>query len=291
MIQDVFGLSIALTAPFDFSFLARYGKPICVFERPQTGCLLFYTESTQWGQLLVQFAGAPLVNSRMSPLEAAEALCLSMSAYQDLYAHPSLIKLMGCGTVAGGYAAVFRRPEGILLDPGTQLSPADRYDLPASPLYQLSHQPLIVRLRMLDSVFDFHHYALRRGYMAVGFSEGSLTVDFATGRVSVCDIDLYSRLPCYNTRGRMPGSPRFLAPEEYVPDAQLDGITLQYTMGALSFAFLADHGIREKGSWTASSSLFRVAARACAESREDRYPSYDAFLSAWRQTVGSATVY
>ncbi len=291
MIQDVFGLSAELAAPFDFSFLKRYGKPICVFERPQTGCLLFETQSAQWGQLLVKFAGAPLVNSRMSPVDAAKALCLSMSAYQDLYAHPALIKLMGCGTVAGGYAAVFRRPEGISLDPGTQIPPADRYDLPASPLYQLSHQPLIVRLRMLDSIFDFHHYALRHGYMAVGFSESSLAADFTTGRISICDIDLYQRLPCYNTRGRMPGSPRFLAPEAYVTDAKLDGITLQYIMGALSYVFLSDRGIREKNSWTASSSLYQVASRACAENREDRYPSYDAFLAAWRQTVGSATVY
>ena len=150
MIQDVLGLPVELAAPFDFSFLARYGTPFCVFDQQQSGNIAFGMQSAQWGKLFVKFAGAPTVNARIAPTPAAEALCLAMSAYQALYAHPALVKLLGCGTVAGGYAAVFRWAEGVNLYPGTRFSPAERYTHPASPLYQLSHQPLIVRLRMLD---------------------------------------------------------------------------------------------------------------------------------------------
>lgn len=291
MIQDVLGLPVELAAPFDFSFLARYGTPFCVFDQQQSGNIAFGMQSAQWGKLFVKFAGAPTVNARVAPTPAAEALCLAMPAYQALYAHPALVKLLGCGTVAGGYAAVFRWAEGVNLYPGTRFSPAERYTHADSPLYQLSHQPLIVRLRMLDNVFDFHRYALSKGFMAVDFYDGSLLADFSTGRITVCDIDLYRRMPCRNNRGRMPGSARFLSPEEYELGAPLDGLTLQYTMGALAFAFLADHGSREAGAWMAAAPLYAVAARACAEDRAERYPSYDAFLSDWRETVGKITVY
>ena len=66
-------------------------------------------------------------------------------------------------------------------------------------------------------------------------------------------------MPCRNDRGRMPGSARFLSPEEYELGAPLDGLTLQYTMGALAFAFLADHGSREAGAWMAAAPLYAVA--------------------------------
>ena len=35
------------------------------------------------------------INARIAPAPAAEALCLAMSAYQALYAHPALVKLLG----------------------------------------------------------------------------------------------------------------------------------------------------------------------------------------------------
>lgn len=169
MIQDVLGLPVELAAPFDFSFLARYGTPFCVFDQQQSGNIAFGMQSAQWGKLFVKFAGAPTVNARIAPAPAAEALCLPCRPIRRCTRIQPLVKLLGCGTVAGGYAAVFRWAEGVSLYPGMRFSPAERYTHPASPLYQLSHQPLIVRLRMLDNVFDFHRYALSKGFMGRGF--------------------------------------------------------------------------------------------------------------------------
>lgn len=291
MIQDVLGLPVELAAPFDFSFLGRYGTPFCVFDQQQSGCIAFGMQSEKWGRLFVKFAGAPTVNARVSPDSAVVALQHAVQNYQALQGHPALIRLRGSGAVAGGYAAVFTWAEGVSLYPGTRFLPAQRYTHPDSPLYKLLYQPLIVRLRMLDNVFDFHRYALSKGFMAVDFYDGSLLADFATGSIHVCDIDLYRRMPCCNDRGRMPGSARFLSPEEYEKGAPLDEITMQYTMGALAFAFLGNHGGREAAAWTAAKPLYAVAARACQEYRALRYPSYAAFLQAWRDTVGKTTVY
>ena len=65
MIQDVLGLPVELAAPFDFSFLARYGTPFCVFDQQQSGNIAFGMQSAQWGKLFVKFAGAPTVNARI----------------------------------------------------------------------------------------------------------------------------------------------------------------------------------------------------------------------------------
>lgn len=67
MIQDVLGLPVELAAPFDFSFLARYGTPFCVFDQQQSGNIAFGMQSAQWGKLFVKFAGAPTVNAALPP--------------------------------------------------------------------------------------------------------------------------------------------------------------------------------------------------------------------------------
>ena len=273
MIQQVFGVNLDVRQAQDFSFVTRYGTPFFVTPQTEKGLVCIGTESPQYGRLLIRFAGAALTEARRAPEAAVAAMRAAMPAYEALYPHPTLIKLQGHGAVAGGYAAIFAWPEGQWLG-----QPEARE--------QLLRQPLVSLLRMIDAIFDFHAYALSQGYLPVDFSENSLAADLATARLTLCDIDAYRPLPAWNDRGRMPGSPRFLSPEEYVPEAPLDALTAQYTMGALAFAFLSDHGSRERGAWVAGERLYQVAARACSEERAARYPSYTAFLQAWREAVG-----
>ena len=74
MIQDVFGLPVNLAAPFDFSFLGRYGRPFCVFDALQSGNICFGMESAEYGRLLCKFAGAPVLGAVRSPEEAIQTL-------------------------------------------------------------------------------------------------------------------------------------------------------------------------------------------------------------------------
>ncbi len=277
MIQDVFGLPVSLAAPFDFSFLGRYGRPFCVFDGQTSGNISFGMQSETYGKLLVKFAGAETINSHYTPEYAVQALKNAAHLY-DVLRHPALVQLAGHGEVAGGYALIFRWAEGENL-----YQPEARR--------HLRHQPLIVRLQMLDRVFDFHLHCARMGYTAVDFYDGSLLADFATGRITICDIDLYRPMPAVNNIGRMPGSARFLSPEEYELGAPLDSITMQYTMGALAFCFLSRDGSRMSDQWTADPLLFDIASRATHPDRALRYPSMGAFLTAWRETIRQSTVY
>lgn len=277
MIQDVFGLPVNLAAPFDFSFLGRYGRPFCVFDGQTSGNIAFGMQSEAYGKLLVKFAGAETINSHYAPEEAVLALKKAAPLYDSLR-HPALISLAGQGEVAGGYALIFRWAEGENL-----------YDRAAKQ--RLRHQPQIVKLQMLDRVFDFHLHCAKLGFMSVDFYDGNLLADFNTGKISICDIDLYRPLPAVNDRGRMPGSARFLSPEEYELGEALDSITMQYTMGALAFDFLSRDGSRYPDQWTADPLLYEIAQRATNPDRAQRYPGMGAFLAAWREGIRQATVY
>lgn len=277
MIQDVFGLPVNLAAPFDFSFLGRYGRPFCVFDGQTSGNISFGMQSEQYGKLLVKFAGAQTISSHYTPQDAIQALKRAAPLY-DILRHPALVSLAGQGEVAGGYALVFRWVEGENL-------------YQADVRQRLRHQPLIVKLQMLDRVFDFHLHCARKGFTAVDFYDGSLLCDFATGRITICDIDLYRPMPAFNDIGRMPGSARFLSPEEYELGAPLDSITMQYTMGALAFCILSRDGSRHADQWTAAPLLYEIAARATHPDRAQRYPSIGAFLTAWREGIRQSTVY
>lgn len=277
MIQDVFGLPVNLATPFDFSFLGRYGRPFCVFDGQTSGNISFGMQSDQYGKLLVKFAGAETLNSHYTPQDAIQALKRAAPLY-DTLRHPALVSLAGQGEVAGGYALIFRWAEGENL-------------YQADVRQRLRHQPLIVKLQMLDRVFDFHLHCARKGYTAVDFYDCSLLCDFATGRITICDIDLYRPMPAFNDIGRMPGSARFLSPEEYELGAPLDSITMQHTMGALAFCILSRDGSRHADQWTAAPLLYEIATRATSPDRAQRYPSMGAFLTAWREGIRASTVY
>ena len=272
MTWDIFGVPVALDTPRDFDFILNYGEPFAVWAQPEKGLLCFGVEGPRYGRLLIRYAGAPLTGG-IPAEEAVGFLRRAMPVYEALYPHPALIKLQGHGPAAGGYMAIFQWPEGLNLREN-------------DVRVQLGRQPLLTQLGMIDRVFDFHLFALQKGYQPLGFDEGGLTADWTAGSITVCDIDLYRTAPAVNDLGRMPGSSFFLSPEEYRLGEPLDGRATQYTMGALAFFFFGDRFLRERVTWTAGEPLYRVACRACEEDREKRYATFADFLAAWRQAAG-----
>lgn len=269
---DVLGFPAALDAAPELDFIRNYGAPFAVWTRPDRGLLCLGVEGPRYGRLLIRFAGAA-VTGGIPPQAAVAHLRGALPAYEALYGHPALIRLQGHGPAAGGYMAIFRWAEGWSLDQEEARA-------------QLRRQPLLTRLRMMDSVVDFHLHALARGYVSVGFSDASLIADLGLGTVTIGDIDFYRPLPAVNDMGRMVGSVRFLSPEEYQLGAALDERTVQYTLGALAFFFFGEYGSRERPAWTAGEALYQVAARACQEQRDRRYPTLSAFAAAWREAAG-----
>ncbi len=263
---------MALEKP-DLHWLRPYGTVFQVFDRQFSGNLCFGVEGS-YGRLFVKYAGARTLNYRGKPDNAVLALKNAMPLYDR--SHQALTRLLAHGPAGDGYAAIFEWRDALPL----------RSAYGPSAWNRARRLPLEKSLRMLDMVYDLHLCLAQDGIVAVDFYDGNVLIDFERDEAIVCDIDLYRRKPAFNDRGRMWGSSRFMAPEEYQLDAALDETTTEYNMAALAFAFYGDNSDRSMHAWRAPNCLWEVAHRAVAEAKADRYPSLRAFLDAWREAVG-----
>lgn len=258
----------------DLGWLGTYGRVFSVWDQQSSGNLCFGVEG-RYGKLFVKYAGADTVNGRIRPCEAVDTLRAAMPLYA--IDHPALTRLLAHGPAGEGYAAVFAWRD----------APAMRTVGNDQTVRALVRRlPPARSLKMLDMVFDLHAYLAAEGIVAVDFWDGNVLIDFVRDEAVVCDIDLYRRKPAVNDRGRMWGSGRFMAPEEYQKGTALDECTTVYNMGALAFEFFGDNQDRTEKAWIGPAPLYAVASRATRDAKAARYPSMRAYLDAWREAVG-----
>jgi serine/threonine-protein kinase len=100
--------------------------------------------------------------------------------------------------------------------------------------------------------------------------------DFATSEVRVVDLDMYRRGAFVNTMGRMFGSTRFMAPEEFTRGARIDERTTVFNLGRAAFVALG-----ERDAFRGSPAQLAVATRACDPNPARWFDSVGALRSAW----------
>jgi serine/threonine-protein kinase len=137
----------------------------------------------------------------------------------------------------------------------------------------------------LDVIFDAHLAIAACGFIAVDFYDGCILYDFERARTYLCDLDEYRTGPFTNEAGRLPGSKRFMAPEEFQRGARIDQVTNVFTLGRTAFVLLGD-GSPEVAAWRGSPAMLAVALRATNLEREQRYPGIPEFVEDWRNAVG-----
>ena len=273
LIFSIDGVEFSAREEPDLSWLSSYGKVFYVFDQQTSGNLCFGVEGP-YGRLFIKYAGAKPVRYSGRTEDAVKRLIDAMAVYR--HAHPAMIPLLGHGPTREGYAAIF---------PWLDLPALHTYPPSDRILTQVRRLPWHEALKMLDMIYDLHLHLAENGYIAVDFRDNHLFIDFIRSKALLCDLDLYRKKPAVNDRGRMPGSSRFMAPEEYIPDAPLDESTTVFSMGALAFEFFGDNTDRRKQDWIGPPALFEVAKKATQEKREKRYPSLRSFLTAWREGV------
>ncbi|WP_248926235.1 serine/threonine protein kinase [Paenibacillus hamazuiensis] len=255
----------------DFTWLQSLGRVFRVFDRQDSGNISFGVQA-DGVKRFVKYAGAETVRSNYDPQAAVANLRQAMPLYEKLR-HRRLVRLLDYFEAGEqGYAAVFEWFEGENLG----------RNQPGSPFILFRQLPVKERLAALDCIFEFHAHVEACGFVAVDFYDGSILYDFATKSTKICDIDLY-RQPFVNTVGRLWGSSRFMAPEEFEMGAVIDRRTNVYNMGAAAFEFVGGGRDRSLDIWEAADELYHVAVRAVEPDREKRYPSVAEFFSAWRQ--------
>ncbi len=147
---------------------------------------------------------------------------------------------------------------------------------------RLHVHPIDQILTILDRVYELHAELADQGRVAMDFYDGCLIYDFAADRLHVVDLDGYHDGPFRNTMGRMFGSSRFMAPEEFEHGALIDQRTTVFTMGRTAAVLLAD-GLLDRSAFRAGDALHEVMIRACQPLPTQRVPSMRQFQAAWQQ--------
>ena len=180
--------------------------------------------------------------------------------------HPTLPALHRIVETAHGPALVYDWVDGECLYGGR--------DDPQSAHQRFRRLPTDTILAVLDAIYDLHVRLVQRGWIAVDFYDGSLMYDFERRAVHVVDLDNYHLGAFTNQMGRMFGSTRFMAPEEFERGALIDERTTVFTMGRTAVVCLGDD---------IGGALGEVVRRACRQEREARYSSMEEFYAAWQQ--------
>ena len=194
--------------------------------------------------------------------------------------HPILPELLGVIESPDGPMLVYPWLDGELLGASRAMR-----DDPRSAFQRFRHLPEPTVRSCLDAVFDLHVHLSAAGWVASDFYDGSLLYHFAAGRLRAIDLDLYHDGPFVNEVGRMFGSTRFMAPEEFERGARIGDQTTVFVMGRTALVFLSD-GTLDPDAFRGPRALFDVVARACQPDRARRFASMAAFHRAWRAATG-----
>lgn len=270
-LQYADGIAYRLKSEFDFSFLSKYGKVFKVFDDQDSGNICFGTEK-DGKRYFIKFAGAPTFRYNGKTKDAVMRLKNTVHIYAELK-HKNLIELVCAEETEKGFLMVFTWAEGECM--GRQYLASHR---------KIMELPSEEKLKIFTDILDFFEYIARENYLAVDFYDGSIMYDIATRKTTVCDIDFFRKSPSVNDMGRMWGSSRFQAPEEFVLGAALDELTNVYTLGAVAFALFGNYSRRDE-DWTLSKNLFDIAAKATNADRNLRQNSIKQFVAEWKEEL------
>jgi serine/threonine-protein kinase len=259
------------------AFIAAAGGIFAVFDaRVHDSGNVSYGVSTPAGRFFVKTPGDPADRRADGGFAARVDRLRNAVRLHRAVTHPALVALRNVIEAPDGPLLVYDWAEGMLL-----WSRANRRRELDTPLARFRALRVSRVLAALETVLDLHGALAAAGWIASDFYDGSLLYDFAAHAIHVVDMDHYHHGPTSNTMGRMFGSSRYMAPEEYVLGAPIDERTTVFTLGRTVFELLGD-GSGAEHTFRGSPALHAVAARACAVERDARFPSVAALLEAWR---------
>ena len=139
--------------------------------------------------------------------------------------------------------------------------------------------PLASVLRAVDRVLDAHLAVEAAGMVAVDLYDGAFLYDFGADTLHLVDLDEYRPGPFVLDADRLPGSARFMAPEEWYRGSAIDIRTTVYALGR-SAHLLLDGG--ERRAWRGTAGQLAVLERATRTDPAERFAGVREFTDSWR---------
>ncbi|MEU5103790.1 serine/threonine-protein kinase [Streptomyces sp. NPDC021354] len=190
--------------------LDRLGTVFRTFDEQDSGCV-------SYGLLA---SGQRWFVKTSSTRKGISSLRRAVSFHQRV-SHPAIVPLVHSFTTGDGLVLVHPWMSGEVLYHPT-LSRRGGRAAPGSPMARFRAQPLARIHTALDSLLSAHLAVEEAGFVAVDLYDGCMFYDFDEHRMMLCDMDEYRAGPFVLEADRLPGSTRYMAPEEFVRGAVID---------------------------------------------------------------------
>lgn len=271
---DLLGARATALTPADF--LGRVGEVFAVFDR-QDSANVSYGLRVGMQRYFVKTAGAPDAPALLPHAARVDLLDNAVRVARSIR-DPALPRLHHRIETPHGPMLVYDWVPGELLG----VPRAQRAD-PAAPFLRFKSLPLPRVVDALTTVFRVHDRLEANGWCAGDFYDGCLIYDFTDQTLHLIDLDHYQPGPYRNHMGRMFGSDRFMAPEEYQLGATIDAATTVFNLGRCITVFLRERCLAERSG--PARAILAIEQRACQPNPADRFPSVHALRTAWEHDV------
>lgn len=250
-------------------YLDRVGELFTAFREQDSGCVSYGVRLAGGERWFVKEA---VTGSGRQSLERAWA-------FHRAVRHPAIVPQVHRIAVGGTWAAVMPWHEGEVLYPATLDGTGDRSS-PGSAMARFRALPLPRVLRAVDRILAAHLAVEDVGHVAVDFYDGALLYAFARDALYLVDLDEYRPGPFVLDAERLPGSRRFMAPEEFERGAVIDIRTTVFALGRAA-RLLLDAGDEER-AWRGSPAQLTVLERATRADPDRRFRTVGEFVAAWQ---------
>lgn len=251
----------------------RMGHVFAVFDHcSQDSSNVSYGVVAGHTRYFVKTAGtAQVARSGRSRADRVELLRRATQVHLDVD-HPALGVMHKIVTTSDGIAIVHDWFDGELLG-----CPHERRDDPAEAHYRFKYLPAKEIAHALDQVIDLHVALENAGWITGDLYDGCLMYDFSSGDVRVVDFEFYRKGSYRNDEGRLPGSTRFMAPEEFQRGATIDSRTTVFNLArAVEIFLLAKNEIPR---------VRDIVDQATADRTDDRPATVARFQTLWRAST------
>jgi serine/threonine-protein kinase len=240
----------------------RFSAPVeafAVFDQQDSGCVSYGIELNDQ-RVFIKVAQTD---------EARESLGRAI-VFHNAVRHPAIVRPIDVIDTNARRQLIYPWVDGAVLNHATTAG-SDRSGLERF----VTLDPGEIRAA-IDAILDAHLTITAASFVSVDLYDGCFLYDFDQRHTHLIDLDEYRPGPFVLTQDRLPGSTRYMAPEEFTRGATIDERTTVFHLGRTITELLGPTGL--------SAVEFDVARGATHADPDQRFPDVEQMTSAWHHS-------
>lgn len=235
-----------------------------VFDHQDSGCLSYgvTVDGRRW------FIKTAMTDRATVSLENA-------IRFHSLIQHSAIVRLVRVLRLER-LTLVYPWVDGAVLNHAT-LDGSDR-----CALEQLQRLPVSEVNQAITTVLEAHRHIADAGFVAVDFYDGAMMYDFDNRLMRLIDLDDYRPGPFVLDRSRLPGSTRYMAPEEFKEGSVINQQTNVFTLGRM-----IHHLLDSESGWRGSPDQAALVRLATTAATDRRPPTVAELVRQWTEVAPS----